>query len=156
MSEPAALGAAESRAWVALIRAATLLPGALDGPLQASVGLIHYEFAMLKNLEAAPGSAMRVGELAAAGSSTLPRTSKAVSRLEARGLVERAACPGDGRAITVRLTDGGRSAIAAASPAHLAQVRSLVLDRLSPAQLEHLADALEPVVEALASRPPFD
>lgn len=137
---------AEMRAWGALVRVSELLPVALDAQLQADAGLTHFEFLVLNVLDDAEGNAFRIKELAAASNATLPRLSKVVSRLEARGLVERFACEGDGRAISVHLTEAGHATLASATPGHLALVRSLVLDNLTSAQQKDVADALEPIM----------
>lgn len=137
----------ESRAWLALISTAELLPAALDAQLQRDAGLTHYEFMVLTALRL--NGSMRLGDLAAATNATLPRASKVISRMQQRGLVERAPASDDRRAVDLSLTSAGRRTLVLATPAHLDTVRSFVLDRLSPQQLEALADALEPVVAAL-------
>lgn len=139
----------ESRAWLALIGAAELLPTALDAQLQADSGITHFEFMALSALTRAAGKQMRLTDLAAATNATLPRMSKVAARLEARGLIERTPAADDGRAVDLRLTAGGRRVLVRATPGHIALVRRLVIDRLTPEQLGALADALEPVVTAL-------
>lgn len=137
----------ESRAWLAIVGTAELLPAALDAELQADAQLTHFEFMALTALRREGG--MRMTQLAAATNATLPRLSKVVSRLESRGLVERATGEGDGRAVSVSLTGDGRRALVRATPGHIAYVRRTVIDRLTPEQLEAVATALEPVVAAL-------
>lgn len=137
----------ESRAWLAIVGTAELLPTALDAQLQADSDMTHFEFMVLTSLR--HSGAQRITRLAAATNATLPRVSKVVSRLQARGLVERSAEGGDGRAVTVRLTGDGRRALVRATPGHIDFVRRLVIDRLTPAQLEAVASALEPIVAAL-------
>jgi DNA-binding MarR family transcriptional regulator len=92
---------------------------------------------------------MRLSDLAAATNATLPRASKVVSRLERRSLVRREESEQDRRSILLELTKQGRRQLVLATPDHFATVHRLVLDRLSPEQLDQLADALEPVVRAL-------
>ncbi|MGO1508186.1 MAG: MarR family winged helix-turn-helix transcriptional regulator [Microbacteriaceae bacterium] len=137
----------QSRAWLALISTAELLPAALDAQLQRDASLTHYEFILLSTLQRS--GAVRLSTLAAATNATLPRTSKVVSRLEQRGLVERTESTEDRRSVLLKLTRQGRRQLVLATPDHFATVHRLVLDRLAPEQLEQLADALEPVVEAL-------
>lgn len=137
----------QSRAWLALISTAELLPAALDAQLQRDASLTHYEFILLSTLQRS--GAVRLSTLAAATNATLPRTSKVVGRLEKRGLVERTESTEDRRSILLKLTRQGRRQLVLATPDHFATVHRLVLDRLAPEQLEQLADALEPVVEAL-------
>jgi DNA-binding MarR family transcriptional regulator len=137
----------ESRAWLAIVGTAELLPAALDAQLQTDAQLTHFEFMVLTALRRS--GAMRMTQLAAATNATLPRLSKVASRLEARGLVERTTGTEDGRAVTLALTGDGRRALVRATPAHIARARELVIDRLTPEQLEAVASALEPVVAAL-------
>ncbi len=141
------MDALEARAWLALVGTAELLPAALDAQLQADAQLTHFEFIALTALRTV--GPMRMTQLAAATNATLPRLSKVVSRLESRGIVERSGSEGDGRAVSVSLTGEGRRVLVHATPGHIAYVRQLVIDRLTPEQLEALATALEPVVEAL-------
>ena len=137
----------QSRAWLALISTAELLPAALDAQLQRDADLTHYEFILLSTLQR--GGAMRLSDLAAATNATLPRASKVVSRLQQRELVEREESKEDRRSVLLKLSRQGRRRLVLATPEHFATAHRLVLDRLSPAQLDALADALEPVVQAL-------
>lgn len=143
------MDALESRAWLALIGTAELLPATLDAQLQADSGITHFEFMVLSALTRSSGKRMRLTDLAAATNAALPRMSKVAGRLEARGLIERAAADDDRRAVDLRLTTAGRRILVRATPGHIALVRRLVVDRLTPDQLTALADALEPVVAAL-------
>ncbi|GAB3633005.1 MarR family winged helix-turn-helix transcriptional regulator [Microbacterium shaanxiense] len=137
----------QSRAWLALINAAELLPAALDAQLQRDADLTHYEFILLSALR--HGGAMRLSDLATATNATLPRCSKVVSRLEQRGLLEREESATDRRSVLLHLSRQGRRRLVLAAPDHFATVHRLVLDHLAPEQLDALADALEPVVHAL-------
>lgn len=137
----------QSRAWLALISTAELLPAALDAQLQRDADLTHYEFILLSTLQR--GGAMRLSDLAAATNATLPRASKVVSRLQQRELLERAENSTDRRSVLLKLSRQGRRRLVLATPDHFTTAHRLVLDQLSPAQLNALADALEPVVQAL-------
>ena len=143
------MNAVESRAWLALITASDLLPSALDSQLQRDAGLTHFEFVACTVLRQAEHNRLRMTDLAAATNATLPRLSKVVGRMEKRGLVERLADEADGRAINVLLTPDGRRALIRAVPKHIEYVRKLVLEGLTEEQLNHLADALEPLIARL-------
>ena len=78
--------------------------------------------------------------LAAQTNATLPRLSRVVSRLEARGYVVRKPCPEDGRATNATLTETGWEKVVRAAPGHVATVRAYVIDALSPDQVAQLAD----------------
>lgn len=140
---------AQARAWLALVSTAELLPQVLDAQLSEDAGLINFEYGVLGMLIVAEEQALRAGELASALRCPAPRLSKAVGRLEKRGLVERVACPGDGRAINVKLTRAGRRAWLKATPPHLALARDELLADLTDKQLSALADLLQPVLARL-------
>ncbi|GGC00252.1 MarR family winged helix-turn-helix transcriptional regulator [Cellulomonas carbonis] len=139
----------ELAAWLPFIAVVELLPGALDAQLRRDSGLTHFEYLALAMLSEAPGRTLRMTGLAARTNATLPRLSHVVSRLEKRGLVERTACPEDRRATNVRLTDDGWAVLVDAAPGHVATVRELVVDALSPAQLRSLRDASTALLERL-------
>lgn len=139
----------QARAWLALTTTAELLPRALDAQLTADAGLINFEYGIISVLNVAEGRTLRMGELATAIGSTAPKLSKAVTRLEKRGLVERLARRGDGRAIDVRLTREGRRAWLKATPPHIALARDTLLAALDADQLDALAGLLEPILRRL-------
>jgi DNA-binding MarR family transcriptional regulator len=64
-----------------------------------------------------------------------------------RGLVQRHS--GDGRAVHATITAAGLAALQAAAPGHTRQVRHLVLDRLTPQQIDQLADISRTILDGL-------
>jgi DNA-binding MarR family transcriptional regulator len=66
-----------------------------------------------------------------------------------RALVEKQQCPSDRRGAFVAVTDRGRAEIEAAAPGHVAAVRRLFVDPLTPAQLAAVAEAADTVLSAL-------
>jgi DNA-binding MarR family transcriptional regulator len=58
--------------------------------------------------------------------------------LEKRGWVVREADPSDGRCTLAWLTDAGWEQVAAAAPGHVSEVRRLVFDQLTKAQVGQL------------------
>ena len=66
-----------------------------------------------------------------------------------RGLVTKEKCDADRRGAYVVVTTRGRREIAAAAPGHVAAVRRLFVDRLTPTQLEAVGEAAEIVLAAL-------
>src|SRR4051794_41734818 len=108
------LNDAERDAWLRLVAVVELLPGVLDAQLRAEAGLTHFEYFVLAMLSEAPERTLRMTSLAQRTNASLPRLSHVVSRLESRDLVERFACPEDGRATNARLTPHGWDAVAAA------------------------------------------
>jgi DNA-binding MarR family transcriptional regulator len=139
MSETRRLDEREREAWVKFAAVLELLPGVLDGQLGRDAGLNHFEYLVLVMLSDAEQRTLRMTALARRTNATLPRLSRVVSRLEAQGLVMRAACPEDGRATNVTLTEPGESRLRDAAPGHIATLRSAVFDGLEPAQVDQLS-----------------
>src|SRR5699024_9324458 len=82
--------------------------------------------------------------------STLSRLSRAVARLERRQWVTRGPDPDDGRTTIATLTESGLAATRAAAPGHVALVRRLVFDSLTPAQARALGSASRRITSAIA------
>lgn len=139
----------ESRAWLALVWTSELLPAALDAQLQKDAGMTHFEFLVLSTLQQAKDRRLRTKDLAAAVNATMPRLSRVVGKLAERGRVERIGSESDARVVVVHLTTAGRRDLVRAVPAHIDLVRRLVIDRLTPAELQALGDVLEPLVDRL-------
>lgn len=143
------LNAEESRAWRGLLRTMQLLPPMLDAQLLRDDGLTHFEFMVLTMLDLEPDGAMRMTGLATRTNATLPRLSNVCARLEGRDLISRSAYPGDRRATKVALTASGKAAVSSARDAHVALVREVVIDALTPEQLRGLAEISDCIDAAL-------
>jgi DNA-binding MarR family transcriptional regulator len=89
---------------------------------------------------------MRMSSLAEVTNASLSRLSHLVKRLEDRDLVCREPDRADGRFTNAILTDDGFRALADAAPGHVAHVRSLVIDVLSPEQLRRLGLAADRIM----------
>jgi DNA-binding MarR family transcriptional regulator len=132
--EPRWLDADERAAWLSLAGVVTLLPAALDAQLQRDAGLSHFEYMVLAMLSERPSRTARMSELAALANGSLSRLSHVARRLEDQGFLVRQACPEDRRATNAVLTDAGYDKVVTTAPGHVAAVRRLVFDALSPAQ----------------------
>lgn len=143
----------EQAAWRAWLAATRLVAEALEAQLQRDAGMPHAYYEVLVRLSEAPDGALRMSELARAVGSSRSRLSHAVARLEARGWVAREACAQDLRGTTAFLTDAGRAALQQAAPGHVAAVRAVLLDALSPAQVQQLRRVGEAVVRHATSTP---
>jgi DNA-binding MarR family transcriptional regulator len=143
------LTAAEVEAWLSVVRLMIWLPGSLDQQLRrdASLGLVEYQ--VLAMLSGNPRQTMRMSCLAKRTNSSLSRLSHLVKRLEDRDLVHREPDPADGRFTNAVLTSQGRQALAEAAPGHVAHVRSLVIDALSPEQLRRLSLAADRITSRI-------
>jgi len=87
-------------------------------------------------------------------SGSLSRLSHVVSRMESRGWVRREPCPGDGRFINAVLTDDGWTKIVETAPGHVAAVRKLLVDVLSPEELRALGGISSQVLSVIDSNIP--
>ena len=132
----------ESAAWSSLMQVLHLLPQQLDRQLRDTAGVTHSYYMILSALSGAPDRELTHSALAQAVGSSSSRVSHAVDALCGRSWVERRRCEQDRRVHYARLTDEGARALTLMAPAHVAEVRRTVLDRLSRAELvllQHLA-----------------
>ncbi|MBF4511694.1 MarR family transcriptional regulator [Plantibacter sp. VKM Ac-2885] len=130
----------EQRSWVRFAAVLELLPAALDLQLTRDEHLTHFDYFTLAMLSETPDRTLRTSALAARTNATLPRLSRVLTRLEEAGFVARTPCPEDRRATNVTLTDAGWDKVVQAAPGQVEHVRSLVLDALTPAQIEQLGE----------------
>lgn len=128
----------QQQSWRAFLEAIITLQAGLDAQLQADSGMPHGYYEILVRLSEAPDRRLRMSALAEATRSSRSRLSHAVGELERRGWVRRRPSPTDRRGQLAVLTDDGFAALAAAAPGHVAAVRELLVDRLTPAQLRQL------------------
>jgi DNA-binding MarR family transcriptional regulator len=140
------LTAEELHSWLAVVRLMIWLPWSVDQQLQRDSGLAMVEYQVLAMLSETPLRTMRMSSLADVTNASLSRLSRVVTRLEDRGLVRREADATDGRFTNAILTDDGYRALVEAAPGHVAEVRRLVIDVLSPEQLRRLGRDAERIL----------
>jgi DNA-binding MarR family transcriptional regulator len=128
----------ELTTWMVMVKLMMRLPTALERELLDDSGLSHFEYGVLSALSNAPNRTLRMSALAAFAHGSLSRLSHAVKRMEDRGWVQRAPSPVDGRLTEATLTAVGSDKLNSASPGHVAKVRELVFDVLSPVQQRQL------------------
>ena len=150
---PRWLDDAEHRSWLDLVQVMMLLPAALDRQLRDDAGIPHAYYQILAMLSAEPDRAMRMTDLARRTGTTTSRLSHAADTLERRGWIRREACAWDKRGQVARLTDAGMAAVEAAAPGHVAEVRRLVFDHLTPDEVSRLGEIAGKLVPALAEQP---
>lgn len=139
----------ELRAWRSLQLMQMRLEGELARQLSAESGLSYPAYLVLVALTDRPDGRMRLFELAAILGWEKSRLSHQVTRMADRRLVTKEKCGSDRRGAYVVVTRAGRRVIEAAAPGHVAAVRRLFVDRLTPAQLDAIGDAAEAVLAAL-------
>ncbi len=145
--EPRWLSPDERAAWLSLVGVLVKLPAALDAQLQRDAGLSYIEYMVLAMLSEQPNRQLRMSELAGTINSSLSRLSHVARRLEGQGFIVRLPDAADGRTTNAVLTDAGLAAVVASAPGHVAAVRSLVFDALTPAQLGGLRDAADRIMD---------
>lgn len=141
----------EQRAWRGFLDVHAQLRARLHRELQARSGLSLSDYDVLVHLTDVPEGRLRAFELGEALQWEKSRVSKQVARMALRGLVVKQECPEDGRGAYVVLTAEGRHAIEEAAPAHVALVRRLVFEGLSPAQVRTMASINKDVLGRLTN-----
>lgn len=144
----------EQRVWRLLVPVLHDLPAALDRQLQVEAGIPHAYYMILAMLSEAPERELRMTELAQRTATSLSRLSHAVARLEDQGWVRRRRCPTDRRGQIAQLTDAGFAKVVDSAPGHVAQVRRLVFDALTPQQLDALGEIATAIGDAVGSTCP--
>jgi DNA-binding MarR family transcriptional regulator len=85
------------------------------------------------------------------------RLTYTVDRMERDGLLERVACPEDGRGLRAALTRKGQKLLEAAAVTHVEGVRRWLLDVLSEREFKTVGTAFARVLEQLpAGKAPAD
>jgi DNA-binding MarR family transcriptional regulator len=143
------LTGAELDTWLSLVRLVTWLPWSIDQQLQRDSNLGMVEYQVMARLSQSPERTLRMSSLADLANASLSRLSHLVKRLEGRGLVRREPDPADGRFTNAILTDKGFKILAEAAPGHVAHVRSLVIDVLSPEQLRRAGLAADRIMSRI-------
>ncbi len=136
------LDPAEMKAWLAFLEVSHLLERAIEQQLRQDAGLSHAQYEILSRLEAADGGRLRMNELADVIVVSRSGLTYQITQLEKAGLVRREKYPSDERGILAILTSAGRDALDRAAPGHLRVVRENLIDALTPAQREALAECL--------------
>ncbi len=149
MHETPWLDEREARAWRSLQFMQMRLEGELARQLASESGLSYPDYVVLVALTDRADGRMRLFELAGALGWEKSRLSHHVGRMADRGLVGKEKCDSDRRGSFVVVTPRGRSEIEAAAPGHVAAVRRLFVDRLTPAQLDAIGDVAAIVLAGL-------
>lgn len=111
------------------------------------------DYHVLAGLSDAPDHTLRMSVLAEFAQASLSRLSQMVGRLERRGWVRRHPDPTDGRYTLATLTEAGSAALAELAPAHVEDVRELVFDALSAAQVSQLHEIGHRILTAVHQGP---
>lgn len=139
MSPSTGLTSAEQHAWRGFLRAHATVVRVLEADLQAEHELPLASYDVLVQLSESPDRRLRMTELADRVLLSRSGLTRLADRLEREGLLTREPCPSDARGTLAVLTDAGLDRLREAWPTHLRGVRSQVLDRLTPEEVEQLA-----------------
>jgi DNA-binding MarR family transcriptional regulator len=139
------------RAWRAFLYAYSVVVPTLDRELFRAQGLTFNQFEVLVWVRRAGLDGMRMSDLASRVILSPSGVTRAVDQLERMGLVERCAFEGDKRGQLAKITTEGRAFLRKATKAHLDGLREHFLNHLSRTDLEHLATAMEAVLDGEGS-----
>ena len=139
------------RAWRAFLYAYSAVVPTLDRELADALGLSFNQFEVLSWLRLAGGRGLRMSDLASRVVLSPSGVTRAVDQLERKGLVERCVFEGDKRGHLATLTPEGRAFLRKATKVHLEGLREHFLNHLSRTELEHLASALDAVLDGEGS-----
>ncbi|MCP3754363.1 MarR family winged helix-turn-helix transcriptional regulator [Streptomyces sp. NPDC056773] len=152
MAETKWLDDREMRAWQGFLAASALVNRRLDQQLKDDSGLSHPQYEILVRLARAPEGELRMTELANGLVNSKSGLTYQVTQMEKAGLVRRRTCPSDVRGIYAVLTEAGRARLTEAAPGHVSTVREVLVDVLTPGQLDALADGLGEVSRRLRAQ----
>ena len=139
------------RAWRAFLYAYSRLVPTLDKELVRTQGLSLNQFEVLSWLRRAGERGLRMSDLASRVVLSSSGVTRAVDQLERKGLVERCVFEGDKRGYLATLTAEGRDLLRKATAVHVQGLREHFLKHMSRTELEHLATALEAILDGEGS-----
>ncbi len=150
MSEVSEVTREEWEVWRSFYVMRRQLDRALENQLQDDAGISSADYEILLALFESPQKRLRSRDLAELIGWEKSRISHQVSRMQARGLVDRQECEDDLRGTWVGITAEGRRATLGAMRKHTTAIRSLFFDVLTPSELAALSSASEKVLGAIA------
>lgn len=128
----------EQCTWRAFMLATQLIDETLDRQLQRDANMPHAYYGVLVALSEAPDSTLRMSDLASHLRYSQSRMTHAISSMERSGWAERRNCPNDRRSQLVSITPTGTEVLRDTAPGHVAEVRSVLFNKLSGEQVEQL------------------
>jgi DNA-binding MarR family transcriptional regulator len=150
MDEPDWLDEREQRAWRSLVTMQAGISEYIERQLRTHSGLSMADYQVLAHLSEAPEGRLRSFVLARWLRWEKGRLSQHLTRMQNRGLTRRERCETDQRGAVVIITSKGRALIEKAAPLHMADVRNVLIDQATPAQLDLLSELGEQVRARLA------
>lgn len=123
----------------------------LERQLRNRYGLSSADYQVLAHLSETPEGRLRSFELGRLLRWEKSRLSQHLGRMQNRGLVSRERCPSDQRGAVVVITPRGSDLIKVAAPQHVADVRDVLIDHLTAAEMAVLVTVGDKVGERLAA-----
>lgn len=139
----------EMRTWRLFLETHARIMSRLEAELRDETGMPLTWYDVLVQLAEAPGSRLRMQDLARRVLISKSGLTRLVDRLCAAGYLTREPDPEDGRGTLAVMTTEGRNALRDASPFHLAGVQRAFIDHLSAREVEAIGNALEHILEGL-------
>lgn len=147
------ISAERMEAWRAFLEAHAAVVDTLEQELDAERGLPLTWYDVLVQLSGAPEGRLRMRELAERVLLSRSGFTRLCDRMEAAGLIRRAACSEDRRGCYAALTPKGRRVFAKAAPVHARGIQEHFAGHLSDAEVEVLRRALDKVLKGNQLRP---
>jgi len=145
------LSPAEMAAWRTYIETSGDLLRAIEKDL-APFGLDRGDYQLLAMLSEAPDQRLRMCDLADSLRLTRSGLTRRMDGVLKKKLVTRVQSEEDGRAAFASLTPKGFELLKQAAPDHLASVRRLMIDLLSPAEIKAIASAFSKISKNLSEQ----
>lgn len=108
--------------------------------LSDNCGVSEAEYQIFMGLRVSPHQELTPSKLAETIGWDLARVSHQVSRMEAKGLINRLQCPEDARSYLLQMTKKGNTLIEKAFPLQMQEVNRLFIDALTTDQLKSLIE----------------
>jgi DNA-binding MarR family transcriptional regulator len=141
------LSTAQLASWRAFLRAHAEVTRRLEADLVAEHQLPLAWYDVLVQLVEAPEHRLRMTELAGAVLISRSGLTRLVDRLVAEGLVRREPAVDDARGTYAVMTDAGYERLRTATTTHLRGVRTYVVDRVTPGELDLLGKACAQIAD---------
>ncbi|WNV85704.1 MarR family transcriptional regulator [Umezawaea sp. Da 62-37] len=151
MSDPRWLDEREQRAWRSLMAMHAGMSEHLERRLRVRHGMSDADYQVLAHLSESPEGHLRSFALGNSMRWEKSRLSQHLTRMEKRGLVRRERCDDDHRGAEIVLTPAGRDLIEAAAAPHTADVRDVLIDHITPEQMDVLCEIGDRVRARLAA-----
>ena len=142
----------EMRIWRAFIEVRGRVTTELEQSLKQNAGMTLDDYEVLVLLSEAHEQRMRMTAMSESLVHSQSRLTQRIDRLVKRGWVRREQCPEDRRGMLAVITAEGMAVIEAAAPAHVSDVRELLIDLIEPAERAVVADVLERVAASARQR----